>query len=76
MTNDEVVMATHLAACRFVPGTAVKRFARDMAFQASHEAGLERSLTEKQAKYLRDSVIRFRRQIPPEVVELARKVTA
>ena len=74
MSDDEVAMSIHLAACRFVPGAATKRFARNMAFQAANPDTCKLPLTEKQAKYLRYSVIRFRRQIPGDVVALAHKV--
>ena len=76
MTDSEMAMAIHLAACVFVPGTATKRFARDMAFRAAGSESSKIPLTEKQAKYLREAVIRFRRQIPNEVVELARQAAS
>jgi hypothetical protein len=72
MTKDQITLATHLARCIFPPGTATKRFAKDIAFRA----GLfePKPLTEKQAEYLRTAVIRFRRQIPCDVVALARSL--
>ncbi len=70
MTDAEKIMARALAGCSFVPGTATKRFARDMAFRAEHSA--DQPLTPKQADYLRTAVIRFRRQICPTVVALAK----
>ena len=70
MTDDEKRMAIALNSCTFVPGSNTKRFAFNMAFRAEHGTGL--ALTEKQAKYLREAVIRFRRQIDPAIVELAR----
>lgn len=66
-------MAIALGACTFVPGIATKRFARDMAFAAGRDDA--KPLTEKQDKYLREAVYRFRRQIQPEIVALAKKDT-
>lgn len=63
-------MAVHLARCTFVPGTGTKRFAQDMAFRAGQPES--KPLTSRQAEYLRSAVIRFRRQIPDDVVALAR----
>jgi hypothetical protein len=71
MTDDEKRMAIALTGCTFVPGIATKRFARQVAYRA--EQGTGDPLTEKQAKYLRDAVIRFRRQIDPAIVALARQ---
>ena len=76
MNDDEMAMAIHLAACSFLPGSAAKRFARDMAYRAADSERHKIPLTEKQAKYLRDSVIRFRRQIPGDIVALARPQSA
>lgn len=72
MTPDQITMVTHLARCTFVPGTGTKRFAQDMAYRAEHMAG--KPITGGQAEYLRTAVIRFRRQIPDDVVELARSL--
>lgn len=70
VTDAEKKMAVALAGCTFVPGTATKRFAKDMAFRAEH--GDEKPLTPKQTEYLQTAVIRFRRQIAPDVVALAK----
>jgi hypothetical protein len=70
MTTDEIQMAKALNQCTFVPGIGTKRFARNMAALAEHNPGAE--LTEKQKAYLCEAVIRFRRQIAPEIVLLAR----
>ena len=72
MTTDQMTMAAHLARCTFFPGTGTKRFAHDMAFRATQPDPAP--LTERQAEYLRTAVIRFRRQIPAEVVELAKSL--
>jgi hypothetical protein len=47
----------------------VRGFARDMAFRA--ELDDADPLTPRQAEYLRNAVIRFRRQIDPKIVDLA-----
>ena len=72
MTTDQMTMAAHLARCIFVPGTGTKRFAQEMAYRASRPE--PKPLTGRQAEYLRTAVIRFRKQIPAEVVELARSL--
>lgn len=74
MTEDQRRMALALNRCTFCPGIGTKRFARDMAHLAEHDA--ERAISEKQDAYLRSAVVRFRRQIPADVVDLARKVAA
>ena len=73
MTESERRMAKSLAVCRFIPGIPTKRFARDMAERARlEENGAEpKALTEKQAKYLREAVWKFRRQIPGFIVSEA-----
>ena len=71
MTEHEKAMAKALAGCTFVPGTGTKRFARDMALRAEHKPNSE--LTFGQATYLASAVVRFRRQIDPAVVEIARR---
>lgn len=72
MTMDQMTLALALNRVVFVPGTATKRFARDMAYNATSLK--PRALTEKQAEYLRTAVIRFRRQIPADTVELAKSM--
>jgi hypothetical protein len=62
MTEAEKAVARALRKCTYVPGTAPKRFARDMASAAEHRPDLE--LTGPQRKYLFDMLHRFRRQIP------------
>ena len=74
MTPDERTMAFALSRCSFVPGIGTKRFARDMASRAqAEESGRieNRPLSEKQGKYLREAVWRYRRQIPDGIVYLA-----
>lgn len=74
MTPEQISMARALALCSFVPGIGTKRFARDMASKANTFP--ESGLTEKQAKYLAEAVVRYRRQIPAEVVKLAQQALA
>lgn len=69
MTEQEKRMVIALNCCTFVPGTGTKRFARDMASITENKP--EHELTPKQREYLRTAVIRFRRQIDPQVVEMA-----
>ena len=71
MTENEKTMARALAACCFVPGVGTKRFAKDMAARAALDA--PRELTPAQQHYLCTAVVRYRRQIDPAVVELARE---
>ena len=72
MTSDEKMLAIALSGCVFVPGTATKRFARNMGFGASQDESPE--LTKKQRAYLVTAVIRYRRQIEPFIVALAREM--
>ena len=72
MTDEQIAMIRALSVVTFVPGAGTKRFARDMGFMAANQPGHE--LTPKQAEYLRTAVIRFRRQIPHDVVETAKRL--
>jgi hypothetical protein len=72
MTTDQIHMAIALGRCTFVPGTGTKRFAQDMQYRALNIS--DRPITARQAEYLRTAVIRFRKQIPADVVELARSL--
>lgn len=69
MTENEKTIARALAACSFTPGNATKRFAKDMAACATQEQPYE--LTQAQRRYLLTATVRYRRQIPIEVVALA-----
>lgn len=71
MTPAQISMATALARVTFPPGVGTKRFARDMADLATQKP--DQVLTLRQAQYLAEAVIRYRRQIPAEVVALARE---
>lgn len=72
MTPEQQTFARALNRCTFVPGIGVKRFARDMVHLADTDPG--RTLTPAQSEYLRTAVIRYRKQIPRDVVELAQKM--
>ena len=74
MTENEKTLAHALAACSFVPGTGTKRFAKDMAARA--ELPKAEPLTSSQRRYLLTAVVRFRRQVPRRLVELARQELA
>jgi hypothetical protein len=77
MTADEKTLAIALSKCTFVPGVPIKRFARDMAERAHWPSGPDTvPLTPKQRKYLCEAVLKFRRQIPREVVGLAGSMLA
>jgi len=69
MTELQIEIAKALGNCSFCPGTAQKRFARNMASLAESEPG--RELTPKQAAYLYDMAHRYRRQLPRSLVEFA-----
>ena len=68
MTEDERKLALLLAAKSFTPGTADKRFARDIAQQAALE-----KITDKQAAWLRRLVHKYRRQFRAEDVPEAER---
>lgn len=72
MTEDQKTLARALATVTFVPGIATKRFAREMAARASTPDA--NPITPAQAEYLRTAVIRFRRNIPADVVALAERM--
>lgn len=68
MSQDEQRMAVALGDVTMVPGIPSKRFARDIATEASDA---EPIITEGQAEALRSLVYRYRRQIPSEIVALS-----
>jgi hypothetical protein len=72
MTDNERMFARAIAPGMVVyaPGIGTKRFARDMAtLERLSPAAV---LSPKQAIYLRQVVVRFRRQIPADIVRIAR----
>ena len=72
MTADELELARGLGACTFSVGSFDKRFARDLAGAAAGD----QLISDKQAALLPVKVVRYRRQIPAAVVELARRLIA
>lgn len=66
MTEHEIELGTALGLCSFLPASAEKRFARNMAFLA--KATPERELTERQRYYLEIMAWRYRRQLPRHLV--------
>lgn len=69
MTDDELEIIGALSGCTFLPGSAHKRFVRDMLFAAQYDP--DRILTEPQHRYLIGLRWRYRRQIRPQVAGLA-----
>ena len=68
MTPDEIAIVEALAGCRFLPGSSQKRFVRQMA-------GRDRvkPLTDRQRAYLWAIAWSWRRQLPRNLVVLARE---
>ncbi len=73
MTDEEraIARALHPSRVSYVPGTTTKRFARDIADTANKR---DAAITTAQRQYLLTLCVRMRRQVPPEVVELAREL--
>lgn len=67
MTDNERALAGALGCCTFLPGSNHKRFARNIAAQATAE---EPKITDKQRGYLHKMVHRYRRQISTAILEL------
>lgn len=74
VTDSEKMLARAIAQVTYCPGIGTKRFAREMADRAQHAPLVP--LTPKQSKYLCDVAIRYRRQVAPDVVEVARRMLA
>ena len=69
MTDEELEIICHLGRCTFLPGSADKRFVKNMVFAAEHDP--DRELTERQTQYLIGLRHKYRRQIPasaPQIV--------
>lgn len=64
-------MARALGNCSFCPGTSAKRFAYRISGVAEEK---EPQISERESAYLRGLVYTYRRQIPRDVVTLARAV--
>lgn len=66
MTPYEIELAHALHACTYPPGSPPKRFAREMAFLATHSP--EREITLRQRHYMEINAWRYRRQMPAHLV--------
>jgi hypothetical protein len=66
VTPRQIDTARALGRCSFLPGTADKRFARDLAFLAEHSP--EREITERQALNLQRLAWKYRRQMPAALI--------
>lgn len=73
MTDTERMFARAVAPSliNYWPGSRTKRFAADMAQLEHFNPG--KDLTPRQAVYLRQLVVRYRRQIPADIVSLAKR---
>jgi hypothetical protein len=65
LTPEEAQLLHALAACRFHPGAADRRFVLHMSAAAKRTADL--GLTEGQRAYLWRLGYRYRHQLPPEI---------
>lgn len=76
MTDAERMIARAIAPgmVTYPPGIGTKRFARDMAELKHFNPG--QPLTPKQARYLAQVAVRYRRQVAPDVVAVARRLLA
>lgn len=74
MTDNERMLARALSPSlvSYPPATSRKRFASDMASQEHYAP--EKPLTPGQSRYLCKLAIQFRRQVAPDIVELARSM--
>ncbi len=66
MTPIERAATRALAKCKFQPGIMTKKFAMDMAARAD-----DYELTPRQEAFLWRACWTFRRQLPPELVNVA-----
>jgi hypothetical protein len=66
VTQYEIELATYLGRLSFLPGSAQKRFARDIAFHAATMPDKEISL--RQRHYMELMAWRYRRQLPSRFV--------
>jgi hypothetical protein len=66
MTQYEIELATHLGRLSYSPGSAQKRFARDIAFHAATMPDKEISLRQRHDMEL--MAWRYRRQLPSHFV--------
>jgi hypothetical protein len=68
-TKAQIEIAKALAACRFLPASWDKRFARDMAAMATNRP--DRDFTDRQLAHLLRLAHKYRRQISASVLETA-----
>jgi len=68
MTPDEIRIIAALARCSFAPGTSQKRFVRQMAARVSMHP-----LTDRQRANLWAIAWSWRRQLPRELADLAKR---
>lgn len=66
MTDHQRAIALALGQCSFLPASAQKRFARDIAYVAEHSP--DKELTPRQWHYLQVMAYRYRRQMPSNLV--------
>jgi len=67
-TDTELRLVAALGNCSFLPGSAHKRFVRDMNSVVKHKRDI--GITEKQSVYLQKIAWRYRKQMPEELVIL------
>lgn len=77
MESRERKIARAIDPCRvtYCPGIGTKRFAREMAHAAA-QAEPGPTLSARQRKYLLEVAVRYRRQLDPLIVLLARQMLA
>jgi hypothetical protein len=68
MRTEEIRIIEALAGCSFVPGSSPKRFVRQLSSRDRAKA-----LTDRQRAYLWAIAWSWRRQLPQDLVELARE---
>lgn len=72
MTDAEVRLAKRLGVCRFLPASFDKRFAQGLAARTS--ATQPAISVKESSELLCLKVIKYRRQLPPTLVALAREI--
>lgn len=70
MTADEIKICRAFSGVVFVPGSRTKRLALDLARDA--EINPTYALSERQRAVVLSIAIRYRRQLPGEIVDLAK----
>lgn len=72
MTPDQIKILTALSRATFFPGSTTKRLVQNLAGIA--ERNPDHKLTDKQHAAIVDIAIKYRRQIPADVVAIAREL--